>query len=59
MGLRPKKIPVVLVSYHEKIRVGRSRKYIFFEHFFMVLAVFCWVIFSRVPTPIQLEMHIS
>ena len=37
-AIRPKKIPVVLVTCHEKIRVGRSEK-IFLIIFFMVLAV--------------------
>jgi hypothetical protein len=46
--IRPKKI-VVPVSYRENIRVGRSEIKIFFEYFFMV---FCWTIFSRVPTSI-------
>ena len=32
--LRPKKIPVVAVSYREKIRVGRSEINFFFEYFF-------------------------
>ena len=31
--IRPEKIPVVPVSYREKIRVGRS-EIIFFEYFF-------------------------
>jgi hypothetical protein len=34
------KIPVVPVSYREKIRVGRSEINFFFNIFFMVLAVF-------------------
>jgi hypothetical protein len=33
-SLRPKKIPVVPVSYREKIRVGRSEIHLFFEYFF-------------------------
>ena len=49
--IRPKKIPVVPVSYREKIRVGMS-EIICFEYFFMVLAVFCWAICSRVLTSI-------
>ena len=32
--LRPKKIPLVPVSYREKIRVGRSEINSFFEYFF-------------------------
>ena len=47
-----KKIPVVPVSYREKIRVGRSEINFFLNIFFMVLAVFCWAICSRVPTSI-------
>ena len=47
--VRRKKIPVVPVSYREKIRVGRSEINIFF----MVLAVFCWAICSRVGTLIN------
>jgi hypothetical protein len=35
-----KKIHVVPVSYHEKIRVGRSEIQFFLNIFFMVLAVF-------------------
>ena len=49
--VRRKKLPVVPVSYREKIRVGRS-EIIFFEYFFHGLAVFCWAICSRVPTSI-------
>ena len=41
---------MVPVSYREKIRVGRSEINIFLNICFMVLAVFCWAIFSRVPT---------
>jgi hypothetical protein len=37
-----KKIPVVPVSYREKIRLGRSEINFFLNIFFMVLAVFCW-----------------
>ena len=37
--LRPKKTPVVPVTCHEKIRVGRSEKKFFLIIFFMVLAV--------------------
>ena len=48
---RKRKIPVVPVSYREKIRVGRL-EIIFLNIFFMVLAVFCWAICSRVPTSI-------
>ena len=48
------KKPVVPVSYREKIRVGRSEINIFLNICFMVLAVFCWAIFSRVPTSILL-----
>ena len=47
-----KKIPVVPVSYREKIRVGRSEINFFLNIFFIVLAVFCWAICSRVPTSI-------
>jgi hypothetical protein len=50
-GIGPKKISVVPVSYREKIRVGRSEIKIFFEFFFMVLAVFCWAIFSSSQPP--------
>ena len=50
--IRRKKIPVVPVSYREKIRVGRSEINFFLNIFFMVLAVFCWAICSRVPTSI-------
>ena len=32
--IRPKKIPVVPVTCHEKIRVGRSEKKFFFNNFF-------------------------
>jgi hypothetical protein len=32
--IRPKKIPVVPVSYREKIGVGRSEIDFFFEYFF-------------------------
>jgi hypothetical protein len=35
-----KKIPVVPVSYREKIRVGRSEIKFFFEYFFHGFAVF-------------------
>ena len=49
MQIRRKKIPVVPVSYREKIRVGRSEIH-FLNIFFMVLAVFCWAICSIVPT---------
>ena len=50
---RPKKIPLVPVSYREKIRVGRSEIHFFLEYFFfMVLAIFCWAICSGVPTSI-------
>jgi hypothetical protein len=51
-GIWPKKIPVVPVSYREKIRVGRSKINLFLKYFFMVLAFFCWAFFSRVPTSI-------
>ena len=34
INLGVKKIPVVPVSYREKIRVGRSEIIIFFEYFF-------------------------
>ena len=37
---RKKKIPVVPVSYREKIRVGRWEINFFLNIFFMVLAVF-------------------
>jgi hypothetical protein len=47
-----KKILVVPVSYREKIRVGRAGNNFFLNIFFMVLAVFCWAICSRVPTSI-------
>jgi hypothetical protein len=47
-----KKIPVVPVSYREKIRIGRSEINFFLNIFFIVLAVFCWAICSRVPTSI-------
>jgi hypothetical protein len=51
--LGPKKTPVVPVLYREKIRVGRSETKLFLKKiFFMVLAVFCWAICSRVPTSI-------
>jgi hypothetical protein len=50
--IRRKKIPVVPGSYRKKIRVGRSEINFFLNIFFMVLAVFCWAIFSRVPTSI-------
>ena len=43
---------MVPVSYHEKIRVGRSEIIFFLNIFYMVLVVFCWAIFSRVPTSI-------
>ena len=36
----------------EKNRVGRSEINFFLNIFFMVLAVFCWAICSRVPTSI-------
>ena len=36
---RPKKIPVVLVTCHEKIRVGRWEKNFFFSNFSIILAV--------------------
>jgi hypothetical protein len=49
---RKKKIPVVPVSYCEKISVGRSEIYIFLNIFFMVLAVFFLSFCSRVPTSI-------
>ena len=39
-ALRRKKIPVVPVSYREKIRVGRSEINFFFEYFFHGFAVF-------------------
>jgi hypothetical protein len=51
--VRRKKIPVVPVSYREKIRVGRSEIIFFLNIFFMVLAVFCWAICSRVGTLIN------
>jgi hypothetical protein len=38
--IRPKKIPVVPVSYREKIRVGRSEIDFFFEYFFHGFGVF-------------------
>ena len=41
---------MVPVSYRGKIRVGRSDINFFLNIFFMVLAVFCWAICSRVPT---------
>ena len=43
---------MVPVSYREKIRVGRSEINFFLNIFFMVLAVFCWAICSRVPISI-------
>ena len=47
-----KKILVVPVSYREKLEsVGRN-KIFFLNIFFMVLAVFCLAICSRVPTSI-------
>ena len=49
---RKKKYLWFPVSYREKIRVGRSEINFFLNIFFMVLAVFCWVICSRVPTSI-------
>jgi hypothetical protein len=52
MVRRKKKIPVVPVSYREKIRVGRSEINFFLNIFFMVLAFFCWAICNRVPTSI-------
>ena len=51
LGVKKNK-PVVPVSYREKIRVGRSEINFFLNIFFMVLAVFCWAICSRVPTSI-------
>ena len=36
---RPKKIPVVPVSYREKIRVGRSEIYFFLNIFFIVFSI--------------------
>ena len=50
VALGVKKIPVVPVSYCEKIRVGRSEINFFFEYFYMVLVFFCLAICSRVPT---------
>ena len=44
--VRRKKIPVVPVSYREKIRVGRSEIIFFINIFFMVLAVFLLVDFQ-------------
>ena len=37
--LRPKKIPVVPVSYREKIRVGRSEINFFLNNFVMVFSI--------------------
>jgi hypothetical protein len=48
--IRSKKIPVVPVSYREKIRVGRSEINFFFKYFFHGFGG--WAICSRAPTSI-------